>query len=66
MNKEEKIEHILYELAYSNHIAEDSQSRDYCIYCGNIYGNVKYRAETHKEDCIHRLATEILADGIVT
>ena len=50
-------------------VEEDYYSRDYCKYCCTGYGNyVKFGyinrsvQENHDEDCIYRLAVEILEE----
>jgi hypothetical protein len=65
----EKVKKILEQLAYGNFIAEDMSSVDYCIYCNRTYGNYerfgfiqKSVEDNHEEDCLHRMAWELLKE----
>jgi len=58
---------ILRELASDWFILEDDHSSDYCKYCNRNYGNYekfghskKSIKENHKDDCLYRLANEVL------
>jgi len=62
-----KIIKILEELAHNSFLAEDYYSRDYCKYCYVEYGNYdkfghykKSVQDNHKEDCLYRMAVEVL------
>ena len=64
-----KIQQILEEIAWGNFVGEDYSSRDYCKYCHRQYGNYnkfgyleRSIQENHEEDCIYRLANEVLED----